>query len=52
MVNVKACFAVRNLKPEVGVPPGPFNLIRLGSHVRDLRVVAVAERDRDCVWID
>ena len=52
MVNVKACFAVLNLKLEVGVPPGPFSLIRLGSHVRKLRVVAVAERDRDCVWID
>ena len=25
MVNVKACFAIRNLKLEVGVPPGLFS---------------------------
>ena len=25
MANVKACFAMPNLKLEVGVPPGPFS---------------------------
>ena len=41
MANVKACFAMQNLKLEVGVPPGPFSL-RLGSHVR-------SSRERNCV---
>ena len=44
MANVKACFAVQNLKLEVGVPPGPFSL-RLGSHVR-------SSRERDCLCVD
>ena len=25
MANVKACFAMQNLKLELGVPPGPFS---------------------------
>ena len=44
MANVKACFAVQNLKLEVGVPPGPFSL-RLGSHVR-------SSSERDCLCVD
>ena len=35
MANVKACFAMRNLELELGVPPGPFSqskLLRLRNY--------------------